>query len=249
MMPTGDPVLLLPIVRKLERSGLLHESDRQAILSLAHRTALLPAGAHIVREGDRVEQCCAMLSGFAGRHKLTGQGSKQIVSLHLRGDLVDLHNLLFGVADHSVQALTACEVAFIAKDAMLDLIEERPRVARAMWLDTLVDGSVFREWILNVGGRDGRTRMAHLLCEIAVRLETEGLGSTQKFELPLTQEQLADATGLTAVHVNRVLQALTLEGLISRTRRSITISDWARLARAGDFSPAYLHPHMQNALG
>lgn len=244
-MQTGDPVLA-PILRKLERVSTLDEGDRQSILALPHRTTRFEAGAHLVREGDRVDQCCALLSGFAYRHKLTGRGSRQIVSMHLRGDILDVHNLLFGVADHSVQTLTSCDVALIPKKALLRLIEDRPAVAHALWLDTLVDGSVFREWIVNVGRRDARTRMAHLLCELAVRLETEGLGSAQQFELPLTQEQLADATGLTAVHVNRVLQSLTNDGLITRTKRSVTINDWDLLAEAGDFSPAYLHPVVQN---
>jgi CRP-like cAMP-binding protein len=117
----------------------------------------------------------------------------------------------------------------------------RPAVGRAMWFQTLVDASIFREWTLNVGRRDAKTRAAHLLCEFAVRLETAGLGQRNGYELPMTQEQLADALGLTSVHTNRVLMALGSEGLITRTKRAVRIDDWPRLAEAGDFNTAYLH--------
>ena len=110
-----------------------------------------------------------------------------------------------------------------------------------MWYDTLVDGAIFREWIANVGRRDARTRIAHLLCEFSLRLEAAGLGNHLEWDLPMTQEQLADCTGLTPVHVNRMLKELDKKGLISRTRRSVTVNDWKALAEAGDFESAYLH--------
>ena len=111
-----------------------------------------------------------------------------------------------------------------------------------MWTDTLVDGSIFREWIANVGRRDARTRMAHLLCEFSLRLKVAGLGTDDQYELPMTQEQLADATGLTSVHVNRTLKALERDGLIQRSNpRFVQIGDWRKLAEAGDFDSNYLH--------
>jgi CRP-like cAMP-binding protein len=111
-----------------------------------------------------------------------------------------------------------------------------------MWIDTLVDGSIFREWIANVGRRDARTRIAHLLCEFSLRLEVAGLGQQSDYQLPMTQDQVADATGLTPVHVNRTLKGLEAEGLITRANpRSINIGNWKNLAEAGDFSSAYLH--------
>jgi CRP-like cAMP-binding protein len=110
-----------------------------------------------------------------------------------------------------------------------------------MWYATLVDGSIFREWIVNVGRRDARTRIAHLLCEFVLRLELADLGGPAGYELPMTQEQLADATGLTSVHVNRMLRDLTRDGLIGRTHRNVTIADWRKLSDEADFDPAYLH--------
>ena len=114
-----------------------------------------------------------------------------------------------------------------------------------MWLDTLIDGSIFREWIANVGRRDARTRLAHLLCEFALRLKVAGLATSGRYELPMTQEQLADATGLTSVHINRTIRGLELDGFIERDDpRSIHITDWDRLAEIGDFQSEYLHLHV-----
>jgi len=169
-------------------------------------------------------------------------GSRQIVAVHMKGDIVDLQNSFLGVADHSVQVLTDSEVAFIPREAVKKLAFERPNVGMAMWHDTLVDGSVFREWIANVGRRDAYTRIAHLLCEFALRLKVAGLGEETDYELPMTQEQLADCVGLTSVHVNRTLKNLEAESLITRkTSRGIAIGDWKKLADAGDFDSSYLH--------
>jgi CRP-like cAMP-binding protein len=159
----------------------------------------------------------------------------------MKGDMVDLQNSILGIADHNVQALTTIEVALIPRGAILEIAERHPAVGRAMWHDTLVDGSVQREWVANVGRRDARTRIAHLLCEFALRLESAGLGEACDYELPMTQEQIADCVGLTPVHVNRTLKALDDQGLITRTMRSVRIDNWENLTQAGDFNSTYLH--------
>ena len=145
-------------------------------------------------------------------------------------------------ADHSVQMLTAGKVAMIPREDIVRIAFERPEVGKAMWLDTLVDGSIFREWIANVGRRDARIRIAHILCEFGMRLNHAGLGEDTGYNLPMTQEQLGDATGLTSVHVNRTIKSLEAEGLIDRVSpRAITIGDWKKLAGVGDFDTGYLH--------
>jgi CRP-like cAMP-binding protein len=196
---------------------------------------------YIVRERETATHCCLMVSGFSIRHKIVAGGARQIVAIQMRGDMVDLQNSMLGVADHSVQMLTAGEVALIPREAIQRIAVDRPRVGMAMWKDTLVDGSVFREWVANVGRRDSATRMAHLLCEFALRLKLAGLGEQTDYQLPMTQEQLADTLGLTSVHVNRTLQALEQQNLITRQKRSVTIADWEKLAAAGDFDSTYLH--------
>jgi CRP-like cAMP-binding protein len=132
----------------------------------------------------------------------------------------------------------------IPRDSIIDLAMSRPAIRIAMWIDTLIDSSIFREWVVNVGRRDSRTRISHLLCELATRLKANGHGDGDAFDLPLTQEQLADATGLTAVHTNRTLQKLRREGLIHLNSGSLKILDWDKLREAGDFDELYLHQKM-----
>ena len=238
-MPT--PVYVTRLLKRLESRGPLDESDREAIVALPFRLHSMEPTNYLVREGERPERSCLIVEGFAIRHKVTVEGARQIVSVHIPGDFIDLDGALLNVADHNVQALTRCQLACVPRSAMQALIMTRPRVAAAMWVDTLIDASVFREWVTNVGRRDARSRIAHLLCEFARRLEVGGLAEELGYELPMTQEQLADATGLTPVHVNRVLKALDREGLIERNKRFIAIPEWEALRRAAGFSETYLH--------
>ncbi|MDB5698433.1 MAG: Crp/Fnr family transcriptional regulator [Alphaproteobacteria bacterium] len=229
------------MIRKLGLWMPLDKDDEEAILSLPHRIKKLAPHQYIVRDGEKPVYSCLLLSGFAFRHKVAGDGGRQIMSIHMKGDVVDLQNSLLRRSDHNVQALTSIEVAFIPIEAVQKVAFERPTVGRAMWYETLVDASIFREWTLNVGRRDSLTRTAHLLCEFALRLETAGLGEQCAYELPMTQDQLADALGLTNVHVNRTLKALDARNLIERTQRSVKILDWKQLAALGDFDSNYLH--------
>jgi CRP-like cAMP-binding protein len=235
---------LEPLVRKLAYWQKLDPADRTAILALPHTVKTLESSSYLVREYDRAEHTFVLLSGFAIRHKIVAGGHRQIVAVHMKGEAVDLQNALLGKADHSVQMLTRGQVASIPIEEVERIAYERPSVGKAMWTDTLVDGSIFREWIANIGRREARTRISHLLCEFALRLKVSGLGDQAGYELPMTQEQLADATGLTAVHVNRTLKALEADGLIERgSPRSVVIGDWKKLAEAGDFNSNYLHLH------
>jgi CRP-like cAMP-binding protein len=240
---------LEPMLRKLSYWFALDDEDQKALLVLPHRVKTVDAHHFIVREREKATHCCVMLSGFSIRHKIVVGGARQIVAIHMAGDMADLQNSMLGTADHSVQMLTKGDVALIPRDAIQQLALERPRIGMAMWKDTLVDGSIFREWIANVGRRDAATRLSHLLCEFALRLKVAGLGKQTNYELPMTQEQLADAVGLTPVHVNRTLQVLEQRNLISRSKRSVTIGDWQKLADAGDFDHTYLHlPESEPAL-
>lgn len=239
-MPDVHPTFETMILR-LERRSTLGEAGRSALLALPHTIRKLPAAAHIVRDGERPDHVCLLLTGFAHRYKLTGEGGRQIISIHMASEFVDLQNGLLAVADHSVQTLTEAEIALIPRRAVEELMLGDPAVGRALWIDTLIDASIFREWVVNVGRRDSRSRVAHLLCEFSLRMAAAGLASNHRYELPMTQEQLADAVGLTSVHVNRVLKQLGEDGLISRDRRSILIEDWKRMREAGDFNERYLH--------
>jgi CRP-like cAMP-binding protein len=233
---------LEPLLRKLEYRQKLGPEDRAALLALPHTTKQFQQHDYIVREGDEPQYSCVLLAGFAVRGKTGGQGQRQIVAIHMKGEVVDLQNAVLGVADHDVQMLTRGTIAMIPRHEIERIAAERPAVGRAMWIDTLVDAAIFREWIMNVGRRDARTRLAHLFCEFSLRLKLAGLGHHSDYELPMTQEQLGDATGLTPVHVNRTIKTLERDGLIKRSSaRSIQIGDWRKLAKVGEFDSTYLH--------
>lgn len=235
------PQVLSPLVRRLSLHAPLAAEDEAAILRLPHTVRNMEAGQHVVREGDVPTHSCLVVSGVAIRHKIAGDGGRQIVNVHISGDMVDLQNALLGVADHNVQALTPMRAAFIPRDAIVEIAFDRPAVGKALWLETLVEGSISREWIMNVGRRDALTRVAHLLCEFAYRLDAVGIGPECNYELPMTQDQLADTVGLTSVHVNRTLKALDAAGLTKRSKRSVVIADLEKLAEVGDFRSTYLH--------
>lgn len=237
----SPPSNLAPMLQKLSLWLPLSDLDEAAILALPHALRTMRPNEFIVREDDKPTHACLLLSGYAIRHKVAGNGGRQIFSIHMKGDVVDLHNAILRRADHNVQALTTVDVAVIPVQAIRELAASNPQVGQAMWYETLVDAAIFREWTLNVGRRDARARTAHLLCEFALRLEVAGLGTQSDYELPMTQEQLADALALTSVHINRTLKALTEEGLIDRSKRFLRILNFDRLARIGDFDTRYLH--------
>jgi CRP-like cAMP-binding protein len=232
---------LFHLLRQLEAYSALPDEDRQLILDLPYRLRRLDPGSYLVREGDLPSHCTVLVTGYAYRQKVTGEGSRQIMAICIPGDAVDLQNMFLNVSDHNVQLLTQCKVADVPREALQDLVLTRPAIGTAIIQLALVEASILREWVVNVGRRDARARIAHVLCEFAVRLESRGLLTDHGFELPMTQEQLADATGLTSVHVNRVLKALEADGLINRRRRHIHFDQWRALQDAGDFSRRYLH--------
>ena len=232
---------LRSLIHKLTSLNRLGAEDIDGLCRLPRRMQWVKAGTAIVSEGQLVSECCLLVDGYACRHKVADSGGRQIVSFHLPGDILDIQHLLFNRADHNVQAIAGAQLVFFPMESLRRLVAERPAIGRALWRDCLIDASVFREWVLNVGRRDAKTRIAHMLCEFAARAEAAGLGSPAQFTLPMTQEDIADATGLTSVHVNRMLRVLTKEGALVRSGREIRIVDWPRMRRSADFSPEYLH--------
>ncbi len=242
MQTHTDSSSLEPMVEKLAYRMPLSAEERGAIMALPFTLKTMERGQYVVGVRELATHSCVMLSGFSIRSKLVATGDRQIVAIQMKGEVVDLQNSLLTVADHSVQMLTQGKIAMIPREEIIRLTLDWPKIGHAMWIDTLVDASIFREWVANVGRRDARTRVAHLLCEFAVRLRLAGLGKESYYELPMTQEQLADATGLTSVHINRTLKGLEQEGLITRPNpRAICIGDWRRMAEVGDFDTNYLH--------
>ena len=230
------------LIKKLGTRTRLSDDARQAVLALPFVERTYHPTNYLVREGDAPRRHCEFISeGFAVRQKLTANGGRQIVSIHLAGDFLDLQHLFLDVADHSVQALTELKVIGVERAALQRAALDHPTIGSALWIDALVDSSVYREWVMNIGRRDARARIAHLLCEVSLRMKSVGLTSAERFELPLTQEQLADAVGLTPVHVNRTLKSLVEDGVVYRDKRYISFTDWNTVAMVGGFNPLYLH--------
>ena len=232
---------LAPLIRNLELRAVLSAKGRAAILALPNTVRSVEAGTYTIREADPADVCGILLSGFAYRQKLAADGSRLILSLQIPGEALDLQNLFLDVSDHSVQMLTRGEIAVVPRAAMQELCRSHADVSHAILVKILVEGSIAREWQLNVGRRNARARAAHLLCELAVRLEAEGLAEEYGYELPMTQEQLGDALGLTSVHVNRTMKSLENDGLIARSRRTISFPDWRRMRHESGFNQRYLH--------
>jgi CRP-like cAMP-binding protein len=235
------PTPLQPLIRKLETIFRLTASERQAICDLPHHVRDLKAGQDIVREFDSPSHCAVILEGFAVRYKTADEGKRQILSFHIVGDMPDLQSLHLKVMDHSLATLVASKVAFIPHEAARGLMHRNPRIADAFWREALIDGSIFREWVLNVGQRPALARLAHVLCELYTRMDVLGLTSDKAFALPLTQQDLGDATGISTVHVNRMMTELRDLGLVKTPRGAVIIEDWEGLKATGQFDPTYLH--------
>lgn len=229
------------LTRKLLSLGPLPAAEMDAVGRLPVQVRSFSANATFVQEGDDPAQSCLVLEGFVFRYKLVRSGARQISAIHIPGDMPDLQSLHLRRMDHSLGALTAAEVAFIPHASIIEMVRAFPAVGDALWKLSLSDAAMFREWLTGVGRRPARARLAHLLCELYVRLEVVGLCRDGGFDLPLTQSVLGDSLGLSTVHINRVLQELRREKLISSEGRFLRILDWRGLCLTGEFDPAYLH--------
>jgi CRP-like cAMP-binding protein len=234
------------LVRRLESIADLSREERQALRSLPVRIRTLKAGQDIVHDGDQPTQCCLVVEGWAFRYKLVGAGQRQILSFHVPGDMPDLLSLHLHTMDHSLATLTEATVAFISHDIVHDLIARHPNIGALLWRNTLVDGAIFRQWIVAIGRRPAFPRIAHLFCELYLKLEAVGLAEGHQCTLPLKQGQLADALGISNVHVNRVLKDMRGKGLVTMKGSALNIHAWDKLVQIAEFDDAYLHLKKRN---
>lgn len=233
--------MLDPFLRRLDRYGPPSGEEKAALLDALTPTTAFGAGEEILRQLSRPMASTLLLSGTVGRIVTLQRGAQQITALQVPGDFVDLHAFLLGHLDHSVVALTPCRVTTAPHDELIRLTNRYPRLGRALWFLTLVDAAVHRQWLAVLGRRDAAARVAHMLCEIYTRLQDVGLARDGRFALGLTQAQVADVLGLSAVHVNRVAQLLRQRGLVAWDRRgNVEIRAWKALADLAEFDPAYL---------
>ncbi|MDX8468872.1 Crp/Fnr family transcriptional regulator [Mesorhizobium sp. VK23B] len=198
------------------------------------------AGEDIVPEGSRPVYSTLIVDGLAARYKVLEDGGRQFTSLQVAGDFVDLHAFLLKTMDHGIVALSPCHVVAAEHSRLRAITEQAPHLTRLLWLDTLVDGAIHREWIVAMGRRSKTAHLAHLICELFVRLQVVNKSRDMSFHLPLSQAQLADVLGLSVVHMNRVIGTLRRMNVINWVNHMITILDWERLVGIAEFDPTYL---------
>ena len=230
-----------PLVLKLERGAELNDQDRTLLRSITQNSRRLAAREDIIREGDTPDDVHLVLEGFACRYKMLSDGRRQIVAFLIPGDFCDLHVAILGTMDHGLATLTPCTIVDLPRATIEEITFNHPRITRALWWCTLVDEAILREWLVNMGQRPADRQAAHAICELLVRLQTVGRATDNSFELPLTQEELGDALGLSIVHVNRTLQRLREEKLIVFKGKVLSIPDVERLKLFADFDANYLH--------
>lgn len=231
-----------PLIRKLERFTRLSDADKR-LLQQAATARIVNYDTHqdIIAEGEEPTDVNLILGGWVCRYKQLADGGRQIMSFLLPGDLCDLNIFLLRRMDHALGTLTPVAVAKISRDLLQTMLNADPRLTRALWWEVLVTAAIHREWLVNVGRRTALERVAHLLCEVYFRQAAVGRAKEGRCELPITQVELADALGLSAVHVNRTLRELRLSGLIDWRGKTLAIPDVDALTRIARFSPDYLH--------
>ena len=231
-----------PLIKRLEEYADLGGPALAALRELVRRPARQIAPRQdLIRQGSKPERLYLINKGWASRYKILADGRLQIVDFLIPGDLCDLNIYILSRMDHSIAAITGLEVIEIGRGELEDICQEHAEIIRALWWQELVSKSCNREWIVNVGVRSAAERISHLICELFLRLESIGLTDGYGCEFPLTQADLGSATGLTPVHVNRTLQEMRREGLLSLSRRVLTIPDMDALKARGLFNPDYLH--------
>jgi CRP-like cAMP-binding protein len=229
-------------VRKLESFQSFSKRSESAILALAaKRTRILRASEDLISEGDEPRTIYLVVDGWACRYKILEDGRRQILSFFVPGDLCDLHVYILDKMDHSIGALTPVKYASITPGELDQLCDDHPRVVRSLWWETLVSASIQREWLVSAGQRSAYEALAHLCCELYVRLKLVGLAAKGECTIPLTQSDIADALGLTQPHVSRTIAELNNSGLAKFSRRHLSVKNIAGLMAAASFNPNYLH--------
>jgi CRP-like cAMP-binding protein len=233
--------MLTSLFMKLRSKGRIDAEERQILEASISQTRNFSARQTIVREGAPLTTSNLLLDGVMCRYKDLPDGRRQILGLHIAGDFVDLHSFLLKRLDHSIAALTSCQIAVVPHEAITIITEKQPHLGRALWLSTLIDAAMHREWTLTMGRRSASSRVAHLFCEMFIRHQAIDQVENNSYPLPLTQVDVGDACGLTPVHVNRMLQQIRHDGSVEFRDGRVTVHDWERLVATAEFDPAYLY--------
>lgn len=230
---------------RLNRRSVLSKEEQQAVLNLPGNAEQVQSNRDFVPLGTRADHACLVIAGIVGRFDQNGEGTRQITAVHIPGDMCDLHSVVLPKATSALQSLSVATILRVPHSAIRAAADHYPALAEAFWRDCMVDAAILSEWVVNVGRRDAKTRIAHLICEMATRLHATSAGQDFTFDLPVTQTQLGEVTALTAVHVNRTLQTLRADGLIEWHQRVIRVTQWEALVETAEFDPTYLQAELR----
>ncbi|UVK57365.1 Crp/Fnr family transcriptional regulator (plasmid) [Mesorhizobium sp. AR02] len=232
--------MLESLFLQLEQHDCLSEAEKVILTDAVSAGRSFAVGQDLVAAGSRPTYSTLLVEGLAARYKVLEDGGRQFTALQVPGDFVDLHAFLLKTMDHGITALSPCRVFFAEHSRLRTITENAPHLTRMLWLDTLVDGAIHREWIVAMGRRSKTSHLAHLVCELFVRLRVVNLTKNMSFHLPLSQAEMADVLGLSVVHMNRVIAALRRAGVFTWVNHTVTISDWEQLVEIAEFDPTYL---------
>lgn len=227
-------------IHRLRRRSVLSAEDVQVLRGLSGRVEKFSANQDVVSLGECVAHSCLVADGAVARFGQTGEGLRQLMAVYIPGDMADLHSAVLPRVSAPIQSLTHATVIRVPHEELIEAGERSPDLARAFWRDCVADAQIASEWLLNNGRRNAQARLAHLFCELSYRYAALG-ENPLRFPLDMTQNHLADATGMTAVHVNRTLRALREMELVDIRGRTLRITDLDRLGAVADFDPRYLH--------
>jgi CRP-like cAMP-binding protein len=226
---------------KLRKRDDISPNEEEAIRGAVSETRDVPADKTIIKADVEVSSSALLLEGIMCRYKDLADGQRQITQLNVVGDFVDLHSLTLKRLDHNVMSLTPCRIAVVPHERLQAITERFPHLTRVYWFSTNLDAAIHREWEISLGRRDAISRIAHLFCELFVRLEIVGLTNGNSYDFPLTQADIGECKGLTAVHVNRTIQELRKRELVDLTGRRVTILNRPALEALAEFNPNYLY--------
>ena len=241
MPPVQDPGIDHWLTGIRRRDPTIGAEEERALRDVFSALIHAEPDRDIVHAHQRPTDSHLLLEGWAYRYLTLSDGRRQIVSVHMPGEFIDLHSFPLQMMDHSIGAFTPCRIALAPHARLRQVTERHPHLARVFWLSTLVDAAIHRQWLLGAGQRSALERIAHLLCELCVRVESVGLSRDRRFRLPMLQSEIADAMGITSVHANRIVQELRGQLILTWQGREVVILDWERLAGIAEFDPTYLN--------
>ena len=237
----GLPMIGEIFIKHLELFGRLSGEDKDALRAIDGEVREFKRGEDILLEGERPTQSVVVFSGLLQRYTISPEGKRQIHSFYLPTDTPCLETLHIGVMDNTLGALAASRIGLVAHPQLFKIMDSHPNVLALFWRETLIQAAMFREWLMRNSQMLAHAQMAHLFCEIMTRARAAGLVRDDTCDLPITQEDLADALGMTSVHVNRTLMVLRTGGLVEFRGGRLTVTDWDRLVEIAEFDPSYLH--------